>query len=84
MMTECPIFILATPEKTALQRTRNRFEVQHATRAACDALAAGDAPAVANRFVAPGIVPDVDPDRTIVRTNPTLHAARGIRHHPGT
>jgi hypothetical protein len=66
-----------------LWNARARLKVQHASRAACDALPTGDAAAVAHQLCTPGVASDVDAHGTVVGTDATLHAARGIRRHPG-
>ena len=63
-------------------RRVHRLEVQQPARAALDALAAGQAAAVADRLVAPGVAAHVEPHRTVERAHAALHAPARLGHDP--
>jgi hypothetical protein len=57
------------------------LKAQPASRAARDALPAGQAPAVFHRFTQPGVVTDVDVERAVERADPALNAEGLIGHN---
>jgi hypothetical protein len=57
------------------------FKAQDAARAASYAFSTSDALAMLDWLTSPGVFAYVNPDRTVVGTDPTLHAARGIWYH---
>jgi hypothetical protein len=57
------------------------LKAQHVSRAALDALTAGDTVTVADRLALPGMPAHIDTERAVVGTNAALHAARRIWHN---
>ena len=60
------------------------LKAQHASRASLYALAAGQAVVIFNRLAQPGVLPDINANGAIVRTDAALHAANIIGYHPTT
>ena len=59
------------------------FEPEYTARAASDALAAGDAAAVADYLTAPNVASDIDANRADVRADAALDATQRIGHNTG-